>query len=205
MSDSRVAPERNLVWSPSQVSRERRRARLGHGAATLWFTGLSGSGKSTLARAVELALFERGVLTCVLDGDNLRHGLCSDLGFSASDRQENIRRVAQVARLLDDAGLLTITAFISPYRSDRAAARAALGAGHFFEVHVDCPLEVCERRDTKGLYRRARAGEIQDFTGVSAPYEPPEHPELRVDTARDSVEGCVERVLAMLEAAAVIG
>ncbi len=195
---------RNLVWSPSQVGPEARRRRLGHGPATLWFTGLSGSGKSTLALAAERALFERGALAYVLDGDNVRHGLCADLGFSPADRRENIRRIAEVARLLNDAGTVVLTSFISPYRADRAAARALLPRGQFFEIHVDCPLEVCERRDVKGLYRRARAGEIPDFTGVSAPYEAPERPELHLRTAEHDVASCVRQLIAMLEAAGVL-
>jgi adenylylsulfate kinase len=195
---------RNLVRSPSQVDGDARRRRLGHGAATVWFTGLSGSGKSTLARAVELALFERGVLVYLLDGDNIRHGLCADLGFSARDRRENIRRIAEVARLLNDAGVVALTAFISPYREDRDAARARLAPGTFLEIHVDCPLQVCEQRDVKGLYRRARAGEIPEFTGVSAPYEPPQRPELRVHTAEQSLDTCVAQVIGVLEATGVL-
>jgi adenylylsulfate kinase len=205
VSDPARGARRDLVWSEGAVGPADRRRRLGHGPATIWFTGLSGSGKSTLARAVELALFERGVLPYVLDGDNLRHGLCADLDFTADGRRENIRRAAELARLLDDAGLVTLTAFISPYRADRAAARARLPAGHFFEVYVDCPVEVCEQRDVKGLYRRARAGEISEFTGVSAPYEPPGCPELRLGTAEESIATCVARVLEMLERAAVLG
>jgi adenylylsulfate kinase len=171
---------------------------------TLWFTGLSGSGKSTLARALEQALIRRRALAYVIDGDNVRHGLNANLGFSPEDRSENIRRVGEVAKLLNDAGVIVLTAFISPYRSDRNRVRELLPAGQFLEVFVDCPLEVCERRDVKGLYRKARAGEIPEFTGVSAPYEPPLDPELRLDTAELSLDSCIERLGALLERRGVI-
>ena len=194
----------NITWSESHVSRAEREALLRHRAVTLWFTGLSGSGKSTLARAVEQALVRRGVLAYVLDGDNVRHGLNANLGFSPEDRSENIRRIGEVAKLMNDAGVIVLTAFISPYRSDRAGVREMLPVGQFLEVFVDCPLEVCEGRDVKGLYRQARAGEIAEFTGISAPYEPPPAPEMRVATAEVSLEGCVTQVLAGLEARAVI-
>jgi len=190
----------NLVASESLVSRADREALLRHRAVTLWFTGLSGSGKSTLARALERALVARGVLAYVLDGDNVRHGLCADLGFAPEDRTENIRRIAEVARLMNDAGVLVLTAFISPYRADRARARALLPAGTFAEIFVDAPLELCERRDPKGLYRKARAGEIAEFTGVSAPYEPPDAAELRVATGARPLEACVAELLGFLEA-----
>jgi adenylylsulfate kinase len=194
----------NLTWSESHVSRAEREALLRHRAVTLWFTGLSGSGKSTLARAVEQALLRRGALAYVLDGDNVRHGLNANLGFSPEDRSENIRRIGEVAKLMNDAGVIVLTAFISPYRADRARVRELLPPGQFLEVFVDCPLEICEGRDVKGLYRKARAGEIAEFTGISAPYEPPLAPELRVATAAVSLEGCVAQVLAGLEARAVI-
>ena len=194
----------NITWSESHVSRAEREALLRHRAVTLWFTGLSGSGKSTLARAVEQALVRRGVLAYVLDGDNVRHGLNANLGFSPEDRSENIRRIGEVAKLMNDAGVIVLTAFISPYRSDRARVREMLPQGQLLEVFVDCPLEVCEGRDVKGLYRQARAGEIAEFTGISAPYEPPLAAELRMATAEVSLEGCVRLVLAGLEARAVI-
>jgi adenylylsulfate kinase len=194
----------NLVKSPSQVSRAERRKLLGHGAATLWFTGLSGSGKSTLCRAVERRLVDRGVLAYALDGDNVRGGLCADLGFAPGERAENIRRISEVARLFNDAGVIALTAFISPYRSDRARARAIVAPGEFVEIFVDAPLEICEARDPKGLYRRARAGEIDDFTGVSAPYEPPERPELHLESARDDVDTCAARVIEYLERTGVL-
>jgi adenylylsulfate kinase len=200
-----MAPKsENLTPSPSHVSRAQRAALLGHRAVTLWFTGLSGSGKSTLARAVEQELVARGVLAYVLDGDNVRDGLCADLGFSPEDRVENIRRVGEVAKLMNDAGVLVLTAFISPYRDDRARVRAALPPGEFLEVFVDCPLEICERRDPKGLYRKARAGAIADFTGISAPYEPPSTPELRVATGTQPLAESVREVLGALESRGLI-
>jgi adenylyl-sulfate kinase len=172
---------------------------LGQRGCVVWLTGLSGSGKSTLAVALEAALVGAGHLAFVLDGDNLRQGLNSDLGFAPADRAENIRRAGEVAALLADAGLVAVTAFISPYRADREVARAAVGSDRFLEVLVDAPLEVCEGRDPKQLYRRARAGEIQEFTGVSAPYEPPPSPDLTLDTAALDVEACVGQLLARLE------
>jgi adenylylsulfate kinase len=202
MSETRKSA--NVVWSESLVTRAEREALLRHRAVTLWFTGLSGSGKSTLALQVERALVRRGVLAYVLDGDNVRHGLSANLGFSAEDRSENIRRVGEVAKLMNDAGVIVLTAFISPYRSDRARVREALPEGGFLEVFVDCPLEVCEQRDVKGLYKKARAGAIAEFTGISSPYEPPLAPELRVATASLSLEACVAQVLALLEARSVI-
>jgi adenylylsulfate kinase len=189
----------NLTASESHVSRAQREALLRQRAATLWLTGLSGSGKSTLARAVEQSLIERRVLAYVLDGDNLRHGLCADLGFSVLDRVENIRRVGEVAKLMNDSGVLVLTAFISPYRADRARVRALLPAGEFIEVFVDCPLEICEQRDPKGLYRKARSGALPDFTGISAPYEPPDAAELRVATGTRPLGDCVSDILAALE------
>jgi len=194
----------NIIRSESEVSRAQRRALLGHGAATLWFTGLSGSGKSTICNAAERRLVERGVLAYVLDGDNVRSGLCADLGFAPEDRTENIRRIGEVARLFNDAGAIVLTAFISPYRADRARARAIVSRGEFIEIFVDAPLDVCEARDVKGLYRRARAGEIDEFTGISAPYEPPEKPELRLASASEDVDSCVSRVIEYLEAAGVL-
>ncbi len=176
------------------------RARLlGQRGCVVWLTGLSGSGKSTLASALEAALVAAGRAAYVLDGDNLRHGLNADLGFSPAERAENVRRAGEVAALFADAGLIAITSFISPYRADRAAARAAVGTARFLEVFVDAPLEVCERRDPKQLYRRARAGEIEEFTGVSAPYEPPLEPALTLDTARLDAAECVARLLGLLD------
>ncbi len=190
---------KNITWSHSKVSRDDRARLLGHGAATLWFTGLSGSGKSTIALAVEQALVARKINAYVLDGDNVRHGLNSNLAFSPEDRTENIRRIGEVARLFNDAGVIVMTAFISPYRADRDRVRETLPEGEFVEVLVDCPLEECEKRDVKGLYQKARAGEIPEFTGISAPYEAPAAPELVLKTAESSLDECVEQVLACLE------
>jgi adenylylsulfate kinase len=202
MSDS--SKSTNITWHQSGVAPEERATLLGHRPALLWYTGLSGSGKSTLANGVARALHDRGVHTYVLDGDNVRHGLNKDLTFSAEDRVENIRRIGEVARLFADAGLVTMTAFISPYRGDRAQARAIVGEA-FVEVHVDCDVAVCESRDPKGLYKKARAGEIGNFTGISAPYEAPENPELRIDTSTMPLEECVAQVVEYLVAQGVIG
>jgi adenylyl-sulfate kinase len=186
------------------VTRIDRETRHGHRGAVVWLTGLSGAGKTTMAGELERALFERDVSVFVLDGDNIRRGLSSDLGFSATDRSENIRRIAEVARLFADAGFVAVTAFISPYASDRERARqiveaTALGASlAFLEVYVDAPLPVCEARDPKGLYKSAREGQIAHFTGVTDPYEAPEHPDVVLHTDRDSVQACVEQVLARL-------
>ena len=180
------------------IGRMTRESRLGQRAATVWLTGLSGAGKSTLAFALEDALAAAGRFAYVLDGDNLRHGLCRDLGFSAADRSENIRRVAELAAVLNDAGLIAIAAFISPYRADRAAARASVGGERFLEVHVCTPLTVCERRDPKGLYGRARRGEMREMTGVDAPYEAPGEEALQVDAGVLPVESCVAVVMARL-------
>ena len=200
---SETSKSTNITWHQSGVVPEERTALMGHGPALLWFTGLSGSGKSTLANGVSRALHDRGVHTYVLDGDNVRHGLNKDLTFSAEDRVENIRRIGEVAHLFLDAGLVTMTAFISPYRDDRAQARAIIGDA-FIEVHVDCDVAVCESRDPKGLYKKARAGEIGDFTGISAPYEAPENPELRIDTSKAPLEDCVAAVVDYLVAKGVI-
>ena len=194
-----ASTERNLHWHAGEVTRADRERAQGHRGATLWLTGLSGSGKSTLARALEAELFRRGVRVFVLDGDNVRHGLNRDLGFSPQDRAENIRRVAEVARLLTEHGALVVTAFISPYRADRDGARALFAAGDFVEVFVDADLATCEARDPKGLYVKARAGKIPEFTGVSAPYEAPEAPGLAVRTDGASVDESVAEVIGYLE------
>ena len=192
----------NIQWHGGGVTDDQRRVNMGQAGASVWFTGLSGSGKSTVAVAVERALLERGRHAYRLDGDNIRFGLCRDLGFSPEDRTENIRRVGEVTRLFADAGMICLNSFISPLRRDRDAVRALHAADDggpaFIEVHVDVPLEEAERRDPKGLYQKARAGEIQGFTGISAPYEPPEQPELRLDTAALTLEQSVEAVLATL-------
>jgi len=186
------------------VTRARREKLNQHRGAILWFTGLSGAGKSTLAHAVEEHLHQRGCRTVVLDGDNVRQGLCGDLGFSAEDRVENIRRVGEVAKLFMQAGIIVLTAFISPYRSDRERVRGMVEHGDFIEIHCDTPLDVCESRDVKGLYKKARAGEIAHFTGISSPYEAPDKPELTVRTGTDTLETCVEQVLNEMALRAVI-
>ncbi len=190
---------KNIAWSESRVSASRRADLMGHKAATVWFTGLSGSGKSTIARAAEDALVKRDIKAFILDGDNIRHGLNANLGFSPADRSENIRRIGEVCRLFTDAGLIVFAAFISPYRADRDLVRRRHPAGGFIEAYLDAPLEVCERRDVKGLYRRARQGEIPEFTGVSAPYQAPENPELRLKTGEQTVAETVAQVIACLE------
>lgn len=195
----------NVVWHRGSVTRAMRRGALGQDGCVVWFTGLSGSGKSTIAHAVEARLVGAGRATYVLDGDNVRHGLCEDLGFSDEDRRENIRRLAHLGALFRDAGVITLTAFISPFRADRDAARARVEPGRFFEVFVDTPLSVCEERDPKGLYKRARAGEISHFTGISSPYEAPAAPEVHLNTAEMDVPSCVDRVLAALGDAGVLG
>jgi adenylylsulfate kinase len=189
---------RNIVRHEGEVTAQDRERLLGQRGCVVWFTGLSGSGKSTLARALESALLADGRLAYVLDGDNVRHGLCADLGFSPEDREENIRRIGEVAALFADAGVLVLTAFISPYRADRNRARKSVGTARFVEVFVDAPLDACEQRDPKGLYRKARAGEIPEFTGISAPYEPPLSPELRVPTAELDLAASVRAVAAEL-------
>lgn len=194
----------NITWHVGDIDREDRERLNGHKAVVLWFTGLSGSGKSTLAHAVENALFERGCRTYVLDGDNIRHGLNKDLGFSPEDREENIRRIGEVANLFVDAGVIALTAFISPYRSDRDKARAIAGEGRFFEIYVQCDLSVCEERDTKGLYKKARAGEIPEFTGISAPYEEPTAAELVVNTGPETIEESAAKVLELLKERGII-
>jgi adenylylsulfate kinase len=166
----------------------------------MWFTGLSGSGKSTVAVALEKALWDRGIVSYILDGDNVRHGLNKDLGFSPEDRTENIRRIGEVANLFTDSGVVNLTAFISPYRADRDVVRELMEDGDFIEVHVDCPLEECEKRDVKGLYKKARAGEIPEFTGISAPYEAPENAELTLKTGELALEESVAACIAYLEA-----
>jgi adenylylsulfate kinase len=189
----------NVTWHHGQVTRREREQLLGQRGVTIWLTGLSGSGKSTLAVAAERALVSQRRLAYVLDGDNIRHGLNKNLGFGPTDRAENIRRIGEVAKLMTDAGLIVFTSFISPYRADRDAVRALMPPGDFVEVFVDASLETCEGRDVKGLYRRARAGEIPEFTGISAPYEAPLRPELVLDTNRQSVEESVGAILRYLE------
>jgi bifunctional enzyme CysN/CysC len=192
------------VWEGWNVPRDEREARAGHAAAVVWLTGLSGAGKSSIARAVERRLFEAGCHTMLLDGDQLRHGLNADLGFAPADRTENIRRAGEVARLFFEQGCIVLCTFVSPYREDRDRARALVPAGRFLEVHVDCPLDELRRRDTKGLYAGAERGELRELTGVNAPYEAPESPELLLRTDRMSVDEAVERVLAALSGAGIV-
>jgi len=195
---------RNISRTDSAVTRAAREALLGQQGHTLWLTGLSGSGKSTLARELERHLTEAGRLCCLLDGDNVRHGLNRDLGFSHEDRTENIRRIAEVARLMNDTGVIVIAAFISPYAEDRRGARDIVGEPHFCEVFVDAPLDVCEDRDPKGLYARVRAGEIHQFTGITDPYEVPVAPDVHLDTAGQGPETSVDQVLTALRERGVI-
>jgi adenylylsulfate kinase len=197
----------NITWHEGHVTRAERERLLGQRGATLWFTGLSGSGKSTIAFTLEHALLQRGRLAYVLDGDNIRHGLNKNLGFSAADREENIRRIGEVARLFADCGVITMTSFISPYRKDRDLARAAHEQAGlpFLEVHVSTPIETCEGRDPKGLYKKARAGELKGFTGVDDPYEPPLRPELTIDATGVSPQEAALRLLNFLEGRGILG
>jgi adenylylsulfate kinase len=194
----------NVVWHHATVTRERRERLNRHRSVNLWFTGLSGAGKSTIAHALEEELYRRGCRTLVLDGDNVRHGLCADLGFSDEDRRENIRRIGEMVKLFLNAGVIALTAFISPFREDRQRVRALLEEGDFIEVYCRCSLDVCEQRDIKGLYRRARAGEIPHFTGISSPYEEPEAPEVVVETDTRSLEACVDQLVGYLERRGVL-
>ncbi len=188
----------NTVWHAQSVSRQMREQQKGQRGKVLWYTGLSGSGKSTIANAVDIRLHELGKHSYLLDGDNVRHGLNGDLGFDDAARIENIRRVAEVAKLFVDAGLIVSTAFISPFRSDREYARDLIGAADFIEVFIDTPLEICEQRDPKGLYQKARAGEISNFTGISSPYETPNHPNIHIHTDELSVEQATAEIVAQL-------
>jgi adenylylsulfate kinase len=194
----------NVVWHHATVTRERRERLNGHRACVVWFTGLSGSGKSTLAHAVEEQLHGLGCRTFVFDGDNVRHGLCSDLGFSIEDRSENLRRIAEMARLFLDAGVIALCAFISPMRADRQKVSAIVGDDSFLEIHCDCSVEICEQRDVKGLYKKARAGMIKNYTGISSPYETPERSALRLETGKESMSDCVDRVMDVLRGRGVI-
>lgn len=189
----------HIVWHHHHVTKEERIARLKQRPCILWFTGLSGSGKSTIANAVEGLLFERGHMTYLLDGDNIRHGLNGDLGFDDAARIENIRRIGEVSKLFVDAGMIVLSAFISPFCEDRDRVRALVGEGEFLEVFVDTPLAVCESRDPKGLYKKARAGEIPHFTGIDSPYEAPDAPEIHINTDSCDVRACAEAVVAYLE------
>jgi len=196
---SKKTSRKNVVWHESVIKRLDREKLNGHKSCILWFTGLSGSGKSTMAHAVEEFLFKQGARTFVLDGDNVRHDLCNDLGFSNDDRTENIRRIGEVAKLFADSGTITSTAFISPYRADRDKVREILEDGEFIEIYVNASLETCEARDPKGLYKKARAGEIKGFTGIDDPYEEPLKPELTLDADGKSIDDLADEVVAYLE------
>ncbi|MBC3049219.1 adenylyl-sulfate kinase [Staphylococcus capitis] len=194
-----MSESNNITWHDSEVTKEERQNRNGHKSAVIWFTGLSGSGKSTVSVALEKALFNEGKQTYRLDGDNVRHGLNKNLGFSPEDRTENIRRIGEVAKLMVDVGSITVTAFISPYKQDRDNVRAILEDDEFIEVYTKCSVEECENRDPKGLYKKARSGEIPEFTGISAPYEAPDHPEIILDTEHESINQSVDRVIQYLK------
>ena len=188
----------NTLWHESSIKRADREKLHKHKSVVLWFTGLSGSGKSTLAHAIEERLYKNGISTYVLDGDNVRHGLCRDLSFTDSDRVENIRRIGELAKLLTDAGIITLTAFISPFKIDRDEARKRMPHGDFLEIYCQCPIEICEQRDVKGLYKKARAGEIPFFTGIDSPYEAPVRPDLVINTCDLNLEDSVQEVLILL-------
>ncbi|MCJ0934824.1 adenylyl-sulfate kinase [Mammaliicoccus sciuri] len=189
----------NITWHDSEVTKAQRQERNGHKSVVIWFTGLSGSGKSTISVSLEKALFEQNITSYRLDGDNIRHGLNQNLGFSPEDRKENIRRIGEVGKLMVDAGVVTMTAFISPYEEDRNTVRDILEDGEFIEVYTKCSLDECESRDPKGLYKKARSGEIKEFTGINAPYEEPSNPEIVIDTENESVEESVEKIVAYLK------
>ena len=189
----------NVVYHRATVTRNRRQKLNKHRSVIIWFTGLSGSGKSTLAHAVEEGLHQDGCRTFVFDGDNVRHGLCANLGLAAEDRHENIRRIGEMAKLFIEAGVIALTAFISPFKADRERVRALVPENDFIEIYCNSPLAVCEERDVKGLYKKARRGEIKNYTGISSPYEEPEYPDLVLDTANETVETNVEKVLELLE------
>ncbi|MEB6195234.1 adenylyl-sulfate kinase [Mammaliicoccus sciuri] len=189
----------NITWHDSEVTKAQRQERNGHKSVVIWFTGLSGSGKSTISVALEKALFKQNITSYRLDGDNIRHGLNQNLGFSPEDRKENIRRIGEVGKLMVDAGVVTMTAFISPYEEDRNTVRDILEDGEFIEVFTKCSLDECESRDPKGLYKKARSGEIKEFTGINAPYEEPSNPEIVIDTENESVVESVEKIVAYLK------
>ncbi|MGO3049837.1 adenylyl-sulfate kinase [Staphylococcus casei] len=194
----------NITWHNSEVKKEERQHRNKHKSAVIWFTGLSGSGKSTVSVELEKALFNQQVNTYRLDGDNVRHGLNNNLGFTPEDRKENIRRIGEVSKLMVDAGLITVTAFISPYQEDRDAVRALLEDDEFIEIYTQCSLDECEARDPKGLYKKARSGEIPEFTGINAPYEAPSNPEIVIDTENNTVEESVRYIISYLKSHAYI-
>jgi adenylylsulfate kinase len=202
--NSEAAKNNNVTWFNGYVSREDREKAHGHKGAVIWFTGLSASGKSTIAHIVEKQLHKRGCSTYVLDGDNVRHGLCADLTFCPEDRAENIRRIGEMVRLFVDAGIIVLTAFISPYRQDRQQVRSLLSGGQFLEIHVDCPPEVCATRDQKGIYQKAQAGIIKEFTGISAPYEPPENPELVIQSHEEDAKAAAKKVVELIKRCGIV-
>ena len=195
---------KNIVWHNATVTRERRNQQNKHKSIVLWFTGLSGSGKSTLAHAVEEKLYQIGCRTIVLDGDNVRHGLCSDLDFSDDNRKENIRRIGEVAKLFIESGIITLTAFISPFAEERSKVKEIFVDGDLIEIYVKCPLSVCEDRDTKGMYKKAKNNEISNFTGISSPYEQPKNPDLVINTDKETIGESVNKVLDLLTQRKVI-
>lgn len=194
----------NTVWHNATVTRARREKLKNHKSVVIWFTGLSGSGKSTLAHTVEEKLHQKNCSTFVFDGDNVRHGLCSDLGFSDNDRTENIRRIAEMCNLFIDAGVISLTAFISPFKKDRESVKKLLKENDYIEVYCKCTIEKCEKRDVKGLYKKARQGLVKKFTGISSPYEEPENPDLVLDTDKRSLDECVEDVIKLLEDRSIV-
>lgn len=198
--DYQMSKSTNVTWHETSLTKEHRRKQNGHESTVLWFTGLSGSGKSTIANAVAKELYNRNIRSYVLDGDNIRHGLNKDLGFSEEDRTENIRRIGEVSKLFVDSGQFVLTAFISPFRADRQIVRDLLEEGEFIEVYIKCPIEECEVRDPKGLYDKARKGIIKDFTGIDSPYEEPQQPEIILESDQYSIEECVEQVIGYLTA-----
>lgn len=201
---SDLSTKNNVLWFNGSVSREDREKLHGHKGAMIWFTGLSASGKSTIAHHLEKMLYENDCSTYVFDGDNVRHGLCGDLSFSAEDRSENIRRIGEMGKLFVDAGIIAITAFISPYRKDRERLRDLVGDDRFFEIYVECPIEECARRDPKGIYEKARQGLIKNFTGISAPYEPPENADLVIRSDREDSKEAAKRVMTLIEEQKII-
>ena len=203
MSDAKITNQ-NTRWHEPVIKRDHRELLNSHKGKILWFTGFSGAGKSTLAHALEEYLHDNEARTYVLDGDNIRQGLCRDLGFSDVDRVENIRRIGEVGRLMMDAGLIVMTAFISPFKRDRRIVRNLVDEGDFIEIFCDTPLSICESRDVKGLYKKARTGEIQKFTGISSPYEKPENPELLVDSGNSTIEACIDKISNYLKESGII-